>query len=457
MEQEAILTPDIVDTNEMDNYIESKYKNQVIAVSNSMIRARETTNLLESKIQVLAIHYMNKNDMGQKEKEDQYGNQYKVNFVILKANEIRKLMDRKDGMAYDEIRVVANNMKNSKLIIEDKEKHSFFMRSLYSDIGYDSGNLYIEFEPSMERYFMGLKNNFTKLNLQILFSYKKNGGFQLYWLLKSYTYPPNLKPIDMNLSQEELPVIRITWNVTDLRMEMGYVDLNQPMLQREGSKKNPNWEKMAKEEKHPQYKRWIDFKRRVIEPGVEEINRISDIYICDVEKELVGKGGKVNSLTFVVQHNKEYYEKNRDQIPSPEGLPQNELFNNGENFKMSEEQLDDFLDQMRDIFQENIKTRDLKKIAEEAGYNLERIQKMYDLSKRSGPIQNLTGWMLSALKNDFNDPVQTQNTKPRKKKEANFIQRDYDDKEMADLEKMVLENSKRRFQEMSDKMSAWDV
>ena len=72
----------------------------------------------------------------------------------------------------------------------------------------------------MKKYFLGLKQNFSKLKLPILFSFKRNGGFQLYKLLKSYAYPPHLPEIDMSLSQEELPSFAIYYNLTDLRMQM---------------------------------------------------------------------------------------------------------------------------------------------------------------------------------------------------------------------------------------------
>lgn len=387
--------------NDVTELVERKYKNQSVSISNSVIRSREFTNLLESKIEVLAIYYM-ESDLKQKEKLDPNGQKYKVNYVELSASDIKKLMGRSDGATYGEIYKAANNLEEKLYIIKDEENHRFSMDHLYGKITYDRGMLSIEFNPDMNKYFLNLQEKYTMLRLTILFSFKRNGGFQLYKLLKSYMHSQNIEPIDMSLTQEELPSIRLSWNLTDLRMIMGYVDINQKELKKEGEKKHPDWEKMSKEEKNPQYKRWADFKKRVIDPGVEEINKISDIHICQVETERTGLGGKVSNVAFIVQHNKAYYEKSRGAY-SAKGDKE-------EKIKLTEEQIDDFIDEMREFIDvKGVKTKDLKAIAEAAGYDMEKIKVQYDNSKGTD-INNFTGWMISALKRGYKKPAGSKRT-----------------------------------------------
>ena len=241
---------------ELQQIMEEKYKGQLITVSNSMIRARETTTLLESKIEALAIYYSSK-DAKQRTKKDANGKDYDVNYVVIPMKEVSYLMSREDGSGkraggktYSEVKTAAISMKQKVFVVEDRENNQFIAKSMYGDIAYDNGKLYIEFEPSMEKYFLNLKQNFSKLKLPILFSYKRNGGFQLYKLLKSYAYPPNLEHIDMSLAQEDLPTFSLTWDITALRSEMGYVDLNQPLIKEEITlKRKPDWEKIEKIEK----------------------------------------------------------------------------------------------------------------------------------------------------------------------------------------------------------------
>ena len=411
--------------NELAEVADREYKNQMVSISNSVIRSREYTNLLESKIEVLAVYYMD-TKAKQRKRKDIQGNQYVASYVELSASDIKKLMGRSDGKSYQEIKDASENLLNKKYIIEDRERHVFEMKNMYSGVKYDRGALEIEFAPGMEQYFLNLKNNFTRLSLPILFSFKKNGGFQLYKLLKSYAYQPNLPPVDMSYDQESMPTFEITWNLSDLRMLMGYVDINQDALRREGSKKHPDWEKMVRDEKKPQYKRWADFRKRVLIPGIEEINQMSDIYIKDIDKGLTGQGGKVTAVTFSIQHNRAYYEKAGGAAPKVE--PESAVV-------LNEGQIDDFIDEMRE-FLDVLKTRDLKAIAEASGYNMELIRKEYAISKNFN-IDNLTAWMIAAVREGYEEPVKT-SKKPKKNFEN---ERDYDYDE---LEKTLVNRHNRR-------------
>ena len=405
---------------ELQQMMEEKYKGQLITVSNSMIRARETTTLLESKIEALAIYYSSK-DAKQRTKKDANGRDYDVNYVVIPMKEVSYLMSREDekgkragGKTYAEVKSAAISMKQKVFVVEDRENNQFIAKSMYGDIAYNNGKLYIEFEPSMEKYFLNLKQNFSKLKLPILFSYKRNGGFQLYKLLKSYAYPPNLEHIDMSLSQEELPTFSLTWDITALRSEMGYVDLNQPLIKEEISlKSKPDWEKIEKIEKNPKYRRWSDFRARVIDPGIEEINEISDIYIKDVIKERSGKGAKVSSVTFVIQHNKAYYETH------PEALPAKAI---SASSRTLDEQKEDFIDDLSDVISEKVKPKDLRAIAEASGYDMDKIKRVYDLSKKNKNIDDIVGWIIAGIKNDYSEPVKAGSAK----KFNDFKQRKYD-------------------------------
>lgn len=408
-----------------DNDLE-EYKRQLVSLSNNFIRSKEYTNLLESKIEVLAIYRMDQS-MKQRQKKDAAGNPYLVNYVDLSSSEIRKLMGRKDGETYREIRKAAHFLKSKVYIVEDRENGRFYMKSMYADVIYDKGMLSIEFEPGMEKYFMNLKDNYTRLKLATLFSFKKIGGLQLYKLLRSYVYPPNLEPINMALKQEELPVLKMSWSVAELRMIMGYVNINQAELQDEGRKSNPDWDKMVRDEKKPQYKRWSDFKTRVIDPGIEEINKISDIYICGMDKELSGHGGKTTRVTFYIQHNRAYYEANQPIAEKQERKQKKPV--------LTEEQKDEFIDEIWDMMkEEGLKLKDLKAIAEASEYDMEKIQKCYAISRYSN-INNMTGWMIKALQDNYEEPKAS-----KRRKESESWERDYD---FTALEEELLNHSRR--------------
>lgn len=410
------------------------YKNNVY-ISNSFARSMEKTNLLEGKIELLAIHHLNNQVMINK-KRDSNGNEYTTKYVCLTAKEIQELIGRDHGNTYSEIHNAALSMKNKLLIVEDKERECFVMRSMYGDIAYKNGKLLIEFNPDMEEMFLGLSKNFTKLSLPLMFSFKKNGGFQLYKMLKSYAFPKNLPDIDLTVSQEELPTFAVTYSLSQLRMMLGYVDLSERDLQKEGSKDHPNFEKMSDLEKNPKYKRWSDFYFRVIKPGQIEINEISDIYIQEVKKERRGKGGKITDITFVIQWNREYF-LNRHNKKKKKPAAEQKKEEDVEELTLG--MLDDFVDELRPVFAEySFKTKELRQIATESGCNMEKVKKAKKvIENASSDIRDVLMYLLKAIRENYEPPVKKKAENYRKVKQ-NFEEREYSADDMVAIEKALL-------------------
>lgn len=411
-------TTDILDQNNINMLYENKY----VALSNALIQAREKTSLLESKIELLAIYRLI-DEMNTREREDSEGNIYSVHSVTINSSEIRQLICRKGGSLYGQIEAAAYELKQKMYYYRDPGNNRFTMASLYGTVEYMDGKLTIDFNPDTEHLFLELKDNFTKLRLDIAFKFQTNGGFQLYKLLKSYAY--SLPSIDESLPQEQQETIAKQYSLSELRLQLGYVDLNQPEVKKEASKKNPDAEKMASLEKKPKYKRWVDFYNRVIEPGLKEVNQISDIYISSIEK-ICGAHGRVDGVIIKIQNNKQYY---LDHTQEKKG--KRDLSKEKTNIEISEEEIDDFIDELRDLFEEKLKTKELKSIAEASNYDMEKIKKVYAIAKSgSGDIENITGFMISGIKNGYEN-VKGQKSNLGKSKFDNFDGRDVDYDELA--------------------------
>lgn len=383
-------------SNKNNNEIDILYENKYVALSNALIQAREKTSLLESKIELLAIYRL-VDEMKTKEKVDINGKSFSVHYVTINSSEIRQMIGRKGGSLYGQIEAAAIELKRKLYIYKDPDTNQFKMDNLYGTVEYKDGKLSIDFNPETESLFLELKDNFTKLRLDIAFKFQTNGGFQLYKLLKSYAY--SLPPVNAELDQADQEMIAKQYSLSELRLQLGYVDLNQPEVKKEGSKKNPDAEKMASLEKKPKYKRWVDFYNRVIEPGVKEVNEISDIYISSIEK-ICGAHGKVDGVIIKIQNNKDYYARgNTDKRARKDRTESKPVV-------LSEDKIDDFIDEMREIIDINIKTRDLKTIAEQAAYNIDKIKTAYDIVKTSSTdIDNVVGYMLKAIKEEWSEPV----------------------------------------------------
>lgn len=399
-----------------DKEITALYENKYVALSNALIQAREKTSLLESKIELLAIYKMS-DEMKSVEKTDTEGNIYNVHAVTINANEIRQLVGKGGGSLYGRIESAALELKQKLYIYRNPGENQFRMSSLYGDVVYEDGKLTIEYNPSMEYLFLDLKENYTKLKLDIALKYVTNGGFQLYKLLKSYVY--TLPEIDPTLPQESQKSLTKKYSLSELRLQLGYVDLNQPDIKLEGAKKHPDIEKMTEMEKKPKYKRWTDFNNRVLIPGMEEVNRISDIYIASITKKC-GSHGKVDEVEIVVQNNLDYYLRVNNIDTSKTQKNENIVD------ILSEEEKITFYDEVIDIIKEPIKIKDAKAIAEAAEYNLDIIKQKYAFCNDA---DNVVGWLITAIKENWSNPLS--------KRKQTFTQRDYDfDK----LEKEILSN-----------------
>ncbi len=414
------------------------YNEKTVALSNALAQARKKTDVLESKLEILAIYKMQEG-LNSRIKKDASGNAYTVHYVQIYTKEVKLLSDRKGGSIYERMAEVAISLSNKKMIIMRPDDDFFSVTHLYGDVTYDDGVLDIEFNPSNEELFLNMSNEFVKLRLDICFIFKTIGGLQLYKILKSNCY--DLDEFIPGTPQELLPkkVYQIT--LAELRLQTGYVDLEAPGVEREAVKGKPNNEKLAQKEKSAKYTRFNNFYSCVIKKGIEEINAISDIYICDVEK-INGPHAKVIALRFTVQRNAAYEELHPSKKRKKEVLI--EIKKQDKKVPIAATvDVDSFIDEMQEIIktEERIKIKDLKAIAKAADYDIEKIKKANEVLQESFNIKNVVGWLIEAIKNDYK-PSKGKNDKKNNKQSKNsfnnFPQREYTSEQIAEMEKQLL-------------------
>ena len=408
-----------IKSNELDEYSGKK-----VSIANAFIQSREKTSLTESKMELLSIYKLS-HEFNTVPKKDPFGNDYKVKSVELNASEIRAITGSKSHKLYSMIFDASIELKRKIIIIQDKESQQFVMKSLYNDVIYNNGKVILEFNPDVEPMFLNLSKDYTSLNLPIAMKFKSNGGFQLYKILKVHQF--KIPEVDEFLSQEEQGEYVFTVGYQELRMQLGYIDLTQKELQKEMLKQNPNPEL----EKKPKFKKFTDFRMRVLDVGIEEINSFSDIYVT-ME---TGKGAKnkVEKIIFHIQRNLEYYRNNGNakKQKTTQQLLQNEKI--GEN----EKQILYF--KVMELFDDiPITLNDIKNICEAADYSFEKIEKAYKNSKNYN-ISNFTGWMITAIKEDYKDAIAV-----AKKEEQSYPQREMTKEDFERLEEQLLKKSKEK-------------
>jgi len=382
--------------------------NDYVSKSNYLISAKHNSSLLENQLLLLSLQRIQPNSKGQ---------------LISKIStaEVKQLLGKDYGEFYTQLRRTAVRMLNNVIMIEDPETKSFHASNIITDAKSKDGDFTVIFNPNMKDVIVGLKQNFTKLNLPIMRKFESVISFRLYELLRSRCYYPKGTVIS-NMDNK----FRIEFGLAELKFTFGAVDLSNPRISDTiNNKTTPDYEKalndirkMAEKDpyiKKPKYENWRDFKR-CLEKAINELNEVSDIRVSyDVERK--GQGGKVNKIVFIVKILNSPSEEIENPLPA-----------------MSEEEKIGYVMKADKILESNLSVKDLTYLLETADYDLEKLKKAYELSKQQSEIHNLTGWLAKAIEEGFEKPV----SKKGKKKNnfTNFQQNDYD---YDALEKELLE------------------
>lgn len=116
------------------------------------------------------------------------------------------------------------------------------------------GQVYIKLDDDLKPYLLCLYGNFTKFPLHSVIRMKSKYGIMLYEILRSYYFQNN----------------RIKFDIEDLKERL---DCNS-------------------------YNSFTNFKKRVIEPAIKDINTYSEIY---VEVEYIKKGHSYSEIVFIMR------------------------------------------------------------------------------------------------------------------------------------------------------------
>ena len=101
---------------------------------------------------------------------------------------------------------------------------------------------------------------------------------------------------------------------------------------------------------------------------------------------------------------------------------------------LSEDEMFEVQFSVKSLIKENVTLKDIRALCNAAEYDFEKIKQAYEVAGTAGDIKNLVGFMLKAIKDDYQAPVKK--TKSKKKNSFNnFEQRQYD---FDDFERQLL-------------------
>lgn len=218
----------------------------IVAKSNDLIPAISSLDLQQLRLLAFCLSHVDS-------KHDKTFNE-----LTARVEEISSLFGIDHHDVYREIKkaVIAINQKPAEFI----ENGVSWVKFWFSSIGYHSGSgeFYFKLNDDLAPKLLELKDNFTVYRIRDVYQFARATTWHLYECLRRWK-------------------VAGLWNVDfdELRFLLNL-----------GNK----------------YQRYADFKKRILIPGVDEINSVSDIYVYWKSKKV---GRKVNGLMFTISVNED--------------------------------------------------------------------------------------------------------------------------------------------------------
>lgn len=366
--------------------------------SNTLITAKGKSTLLGQKLFAIGILMAKELDDGSLE-------------AVIPGTYLRKALGRNNGSFYDQIVALVEPQKNKaslldwRIIYKDKDEQKIEASNVITDVSFRDGRLTLRYNSKIKKYITGLKNNYTVLNLTETLTFTSIYTYRLYEVLKAEM------DYQRALNHSEGPY-EVTYELTNLKLMLGIIDPQENSdIAKALKKESPDYEKIekkAEESGQNKMSNYTDFRRYALERAKKELNKKSSIRV-DYEPVRMGRGGKVVSIRFKLS-------RVGAEKPKETAAPKKDIF--------------ELIDEVQQLFTEKITASEAKAIVEAANMDMSKVRYAYTLSKRSGRIDNIVGWMISAIKNGY-----TQST--GSVQEADFKQNTYD---FDVLEKELLNN-----------------
>ncbi len=390
-----------------ENKVSAIRHNDTYSKGNLLITAKYRSSLLENKLLAIALANI------QNSYEDDNGNLISE----LKASEIKKLMGDSSNSIYRHLEPIAQQMTGRTIGMKDPEREIFDYKSVVTHAHYENGTFTIEFNHLLKDQIIDIQNKYTVLNLPTMLLFKSVYSFRLYELLKSMSYIPKGQK-----RNEEDKNWELKFQLSELKLELGVVNANSDRVQKIlSNKKHPNFDEAVKAAPEQVFEQYRDFKRRVLDVAVSEINEKTEINV-EYETLKSGRGGKVNAIIFYVSYDnvaqKEEIVKTEEVVEKPMDI-------------------DELLDEIYDILEGNFKLKDVRKIAKEADYNLASIKKAYKVYKKNEDnVENSVGFMIAAIKDGYESTAKKKKTKAKN----TFVEFDQNEYDFDDLEGQLIDN-----------------
>lgn len=340
---------------------------------------------------------------------------------------LRKAMGRYNGSFYDQIVSLVEPQKNRaslldwRIIYKDKDEQKIEASNVITDVTFKDGMLTLRYNSKIKKYITGLRNNYTVLNLSETLTFTSIYTYRLYEMFKSEM------DYQRAITGSEGPYV-ITYNIVDLKLMLGIINPQENAEIAKALKKdNPDYERIEEKAKatgQTKMSNYTDFRRYALERGRKELNAKSSIHM-EYEPVRMGRGGKVVSIRFTlsrkdkdpaakaakqIKDKVEAYKKMAAETSSIQG----EVVGKGASSvhtanasspitAMDPADVFVMIDEVLDAAPGELSARDAGAILEAADYDMEAIRHACMLASRRKDIDNLVGWLISAVREGYTD------------------------------------------------------
>lgn len=367
-----------------------------IKKANQLIHSKFKLNTLQQKILFLALAKARMNE--------------EENLVTaeISVTEVKKYTGINSNSIYDRARDAAINLATLYILNENPSNNQFEVQSgIIDNVKYDNGTMYFKFGQKYNSLVYNIKSNYTMLNKDIYMSLNSGYSLRLYEILKAESYKGDVVIKEMSIG--------------DIKLSLGMIRINDKMQAKLNKNSAIDMDKLIKDYADKDLA-WASVKK-TLDGVITEINEKTDIHV-EQEQLRTGKGGRVTGLAFTITK-KEVIEEPQKNLPKKE---------------KTEEEIDELIDEVKDIIDEKIKTKDCKTLLKIAEYNVGRIKEKYEiLKKNSTKIENVVGWLIKAIEEDYQEPIAKEPEKAIKKNNFHFEgERDYSQEELDEIERWKL-------------------
>lgn len=356
--------------------------------SNILVESIDTLSELDHKIFSAGLYYM-------EPKPDPVNGGTMLEAVI-PGQVLRELLDCRSGSLYTQIKNIETTYHHWKIYYADDENEKLLSAPACSLFSFSKGVLTLRFNREIMPLIYNLQSNYTQYPLVTTMRLKKAAP-KLHELLQSHLKKvkktsPNYKGVvTLEVGFSELKfklgcILTYRDEELDRALRSGKYTFEQieEMAKRIDDAYAPARNELGKRDTIVKHARWSDFKDRVLDPAIKDINSHVEIeYSVSYETVRAGIGGKSQSVIFT--------------------LKEKSYVNNSEN-EISEDTILDMLDSVSELIDSHLKTdrrialKSKRRMLEAAGYNLAYVERACILaSQQKEEIKSLSAWLIECI------------------------------------------------------------